>query len=215
MMKKIFLLTCIIIVFSAPAFSQAYESSITYNKKKQKTIAIDYAYSLEAVHDAIEQKMKKLGYAGQEEKGLFNNDKGFIVFKDALFADISSERMDYILKIDKKNRRETDVTTLYLVLNKAGEDAISSMSASDIRKTKSFLNDLLPEIEEANLALKIADQDASIVKSEKKIKDLQDEKAALEEKLKKNLEDIENQQRQIESQRHSLDSLKGKRKLPQ
>ena len=53
----------------------------------------------------------------------------------------------------------------------------------------------------------------AVVKSEKKFKDLQDQKAELEKKLQKNAEDIENQQKQIESQRAALEGLKGKRKI--
>jgi len=212
-MKRFLLFICISILVSAPAFSQAYESSITYNKKKQKTITIDYAYPQEAVQNAIVQKIEKLGNAGKEEKGIFNKDKGFIIFKDAFVTDISEERMDYILKIERKSRKDKDATTLYLVVNKSGEDAITTMSAHDVGKAKLFLNNLLPEIEEANLELQIRAQDDAVVKSEKKFKDLQDEKADLEKKLKKNAEDIENQQKQIENQRQTLEGLKGKRKV--
>ena len=212
-MKKFFLFICLVAFFSLPVFSQAYESNITYNKKKQKAISIDYAYPQEAVQNAIVQKIEKLGHIGKEQKGLFNKDKGFIVFKDAFITDISEERMDYILKIERKSRKDKDETTLYLVLNKGGEDAVPGMSAHDIGRTKVFLNNLLPEIEEANLELQIKAQDDAVVKSEKKFKDLQDQKADLEKKLQKNAEDIENQQKQIESQRAALDGLKGKRKV--
>ena len=213
-MKKRFLCIGIIFIFSVPAFSQSYESDITYNKKKQKAIAIDYSYSQEAVQNALVQKIEKSGHIGKEEKGLFNRDKGFIVFKDAFVTAISDERMDYILKIERKSRKEKDEATLYLVINKGGEDVIPNMSAYDVGKAKVFLNNLLPEIEEANLELQIKAHDEAIVKSEKKFKDLHDEKAELEKKLKKNLEDIETQQKQIENQRGALEGLKGKRKIP-
>lgn len=214
-MKLVSLLACIAVLFSISSSAQAYESDITFNKKKQRAISIDYAYPQEAVQNAIVQKIEKMGHSAKEEKGLFNKDKGFIIFKDAFVTDISDERMDYILKIDRKSRRDKDETTLYLVLNKAGENAISTMSAEDVGKAKMFLNNLLPEIEEANLELQIKDQDDAIVKSEKKFKDLQDEKADLERKLRKNAEDIDNQQKQIENQRSALELLKGKRKTEQ
>ena len=68
--------------------------------------------------------------------------------------------------------------------------------AHDVGKANMFLNNLLPEIEEANLELQIKAQDDAVVKSEKKFKDLQDEKADLEKKLQKNAEDIDNKQKQ-------------------
>ncbi|MGZ5218812.1 MAG: hypothetical protein ACXWC7_02005 [Chitinophagaceae bacterium] len=214
-MKRFVLFTCVTLLVSVKAFSQAYESIITYDKKKQKAITIDYAYPQEAVQNGIVQKVEKMGNAGKEQKGLFNRDKGFIVFKDAFVADVSEERMDYILKVERKSRRDKDETTLYLILNKNGEDAVSSMSAYDVGQAKMFLNNLLPEIEEANLEIQIKAQDVAVVKSEKKFKDLQDEKADLERKLQKNAEDIENQQKQIENQRQALEGLKGKRKVAQ
>jgi len=212
-MKQTILIVIMTALFTVPVFSQAYESNITYDKKKQKAITIDYAYSQDAVQNAFVQKIEKLGHQAKEEKGLFNKDKGFIVFKDAFITDISEERFDYIVKIERKSRKGKDETTLYLLLNKGGEDAVPAMSAHDIGRAKVFLNNLLPEIEEANLELQIKSQDDAVVKSEKKFKDLQDQKADLEKKLQKNAEDIENQQKQIESQRSALDGLKGKRKV--
>ena len=61
--------------------------------------------------------------------------------------------------------------------------------------------------------MQIKTQDETVVKSEKKFKDMQDEKASLEKKLKKLDEDIVNQQKQIENGRTALEGLKGKRKV--
>jgi len=206
------LLLLLLLVTSILGFTQAYESQITYDKKKQKAMTIDYAYSQEAVENAIVKKIQDLGHQGKEEKGLFNKDKGFIVFKDAVIPEISDERMDYIIKVERKSRRDKDETTLYVVMNKNGEDAVPTLTAHSIGMAKLFLNNLLPEIEEANLELQIKDHESTVTKSEKKFKDLQDEKADLEKKLKKNTEDIENQQKQIESQRQQLDLMRGKRR---
>jgi hypothetical protein len=212
-MKKRLLFAMMTLLFTAPVFSQAYESQVTYDKKKQKAITIDYAYSQEAVQNAIVQKIEKMGFLGKEEKGVFNKDKGYIIFKDAAIPDVSEERMDYIVKVERKSRKDKDETTLYLLLQKGGVDVIQEgLSSHDIGKAKAFLVNLLPEIEEANLELQIKAQDEAVVKSEKKFKELQDQKADLERKLQKNAEDIENQQKQIETQRAALDGLKGKRK---
>ncbi|RYF94946.1 MAG: hypothetical protein EOO02_23415 [Chitinophagaceae bacterium] len=212
-MKQRLLFAMMTLLFTVPVFSQAYESQVTYDKKKQKAISIDYAYSQEAVQNAIVQKIEKMGFIGKEEKGVFNKDKGYIIFKDAAITDVSEERMDYIIKVDRKSRKDKDETTLYFLIQKNGEDAIqNTLSANDIGQAKAFLYNLLPEIEEANLEIQIKSQDEAVVKSEKKFKDLQDQKADLEKKLQKNAEDIENQQKQIETQRAALDGLKGKRK---
>ncbi len=212
-MKRLSFFACFILMLSVVSFSQAYETSITYDKKKQRAIAIDYAYPQEAVQNAITTRIQKEGHNMKAEKGLFNKDKGFIIVKDAFVTEISEERLDYILKVDRKSRKDKDESTLYLVVNKNGEDLINTMSADEIRRIKSFMTDLAPDIEEANLELQIKAQDDVVVKAEKKYKDLQDEKASLEKKLQKNQEEIEAQEKNIENQRSALELLKSKRKI--
>lgn len=214
-MKRVLLLLIAAFVFSVPSWSQAYESEITYGKKKQKAITIDYGYPQEAVENAIVKKLESMGQSGKEQKGLFNKDKGFIVFKDATVVDVSDATMDYVIKVERKSRKEKDETTLYMVLQKNGEDAVTTLDSYSVGKAKTFLNNLLPEIEEANLELQITAQDETVVKSEKKFKDLQDEKSDLEKKLKKNSENLENQQKLIDTQRQALDGLKAKRRVTQ
>lgn len=212
-MRVVLLLLLAALSMPALSIAQAYESQVTYEKKKQKTISMDYAYPQEAVENAIVKKLESLGLQGKVEKGIFNRDKGFIVFKDVLISDISEDRMDVIVKVERKSRKEKDEATLNMVLNKGGQDAIPTMSAERVGRAKLFLTNLIPDVEEANLELQIKSQDDVVVKAEKKFKDLQDEKSDLEKKLKKNQEDLERQQKEIDSQRSSLDLLKSKRKV--
>ena len=64
-MNKIFFLLILLLNFSFLSYSQAYEGTIEYNKKKQAAIVIDYAYPAEAVENAIVQKMERMGYKGK------------------------------------------------------------------------------------------------------------------------------------------------------
>ena len=205
-------------LYMGAAFSQSYESNITYNKKKQKAIVLECGYPEEAAENAIIEKLKGLGNKSREEKGMFNGDKGFIVFRNAYITEISDKDMDFIVKVERKSRKEKDMTTVYLVITKNGENMLAS---SDIyaEHAKEFLNKLLPDIEVANLELKIKSQEDEVVKAEKKFKDLQDDQASMEKKikdlqddLKKNATSQEEQQKQIGNQRGLLDVLKGKRK---
>ena len=75
-MKSLLLIAGICVGLSVSVFAQSYESSIEYGKKKQQAIAIDYAYTQDAVENAIVQKIEKMGC-----KGLTNNghaDIGFL-----------------------------------------------------------------------------------------------------------------------------------------
>jgi hypothetical protein len=216
-MKRGLLFLLIVSVFSTAAFSQVYDEKIEYNKKKQDAFAIEYAYPSEAVENAL---IKKMGDKGKEEKGLFNKDKGFRVYKGTSVADISSGSMDYAFKIESKGRKDNEKSVIYMIiLNKDGENVKPAFAAEDMEKAKSFLNDLKPLIEEANLELQIKDQEEIVAKAEKKLRDLKDDKESMQKKIKKleddikdNEKDQENQQKQIDNQKQSLEALKGKRK---
>jgi hypothetical protein len=217
-MKKIIFSCSAVALFTAITFAQAYEGSIEYDKKKQQAFVIDYPYPAEAVENAIVQKMERMGYKGKEEKGMFNKDKGFIIFKSAFITDISSTSMDYIIKVEQKSRKEKDASILYLVINKDNENAMKNFDAYDVNRAKGFLNNLLPDVEAANLELQIKAQEEVVAKAEKKLKNLQNDREDMEKKIKKlqddikdNLKDQENTQKDIENQKQALDALRLKR----
>ena len=211
-MRKLVLL--LVVVFSSlPRLSaQAYESTIQFDKKKQPAIAIDYSYPPEAVENAIIKKMERLGYKAKEEKGFLNKDKGFLLFKNAYITDISKDRLDYVIKVERKSRKESDESELYMILMKNEENALGKLSAFDIGKAKIFLNDLVPDIEEAHLEIQIRDQEESIAKAEKKLKGLQDDKLDLDKKYEANLKSQEETTKDIFDQKKNLDTLRAKRK---
>ncbi|MEO6327885.1 MAG: hypothetical protein ABIO55_03090 [Ginsengibacter sp.] len=218
-MRKLIPALFVLLFCSNAGFAQAYESSAEYGKKKQAAFAIDYNYSEEAVENAIIKKMDKLGYNGKDEKGLFNKDKGFRVYKNASIPEISSQSMDYIVKVDQKSRRENDKSIVYLVILKDGENAMSGFGAYDIDHVKSFLNNLLPDVEAANLELQIQAQEDVIVKANKKLKNLQSDREDMENKIKKlqndiekNLKDQDDAEKDIENQKKTLEDIKGRRK---
>ena len=145
-MKQIFLLLITAITLTSSVLSQAYEGNIQYDKKKQQAIAIDYSYPPNAVQNAIVQKMEKMGYKSKEEKGILNRDKGFLIFKNAYVTDINRDKMDFFIKVERKSRKESDESTLYMIMNKEGENAMLRMEPEDINRAKSFLNNMLPTV---------------------------------------------------------------------
>lgn len=212
-MKKSIFLLLIVLGFSTITFAQAYEGTIQYDKKKQRAIVIDYSYPPQAVENAIVKKMERLGYKPKEEKGLLNRDKGFLVYKNAFVTDINSDKMDYMIKVERKNRKkDDDASVLYVIMNKDGVNAMDQMDAAGVDKAKSFLNNMMPDIEAANLELQIKTQEEVIAKAEKKLRGLKDDQASLERKLQENKADQESTQKDIENQKQALGTLIGKRK---
>jgi hypothetical protein len=199
-------------------FSQTYQGKLDYDKKKQEAVVIDYAYPQEAVENAIIQKIEGMGNQAKEEKGLFNRDKGMIVFRNAIVKEISDKSQDYIIKIERKSRKEKDETTVYLVVLKEGQNSIAA-EPSVLNNAKTFLSDLHPHIQTAHLEIQIKAQEDAVVKAEKKYKDLQTDQEIMEKKIKSLQDDLkdnaknqEDQQKLIENQKAILQELKGKRK---
>ena len=194
------------------SFGQSYEASIQYDKKKQQAIAIDFVFQPQAVENAIVQKLAKMGYKPKEEKGILNRDKGFLVFKNIFITDIMSDRMDYLIKVERKSRKEADESIMYLVMLKDDKNAMGMMDAGDVGRAKSFLNNLLPEVEAADLELQIIAQQEVVAKAEKKLRDLKEEQTSLERKIADNKSGQESTQKDIESQKQALGVLEGKRR---
>jgi len=192
--------------------AQSYEGTIQFDKKKQTAIVCDYSYPAQAVENAFVKRMEQLGYKAKEEKGILNRDKGFLVFKNAYITDISKDRMDYVIKVERKSRKESDESVIYMIMLKNDANAISSMEAYDIGKAKSYLNEMLPDIEAANLELQIAAQEEVVAKAEKKLKELQDDKLNLEKRLAENATAQDETIKNIDAQKKSLEALKEKRK---
>ena len=218
-MKKIYFIVIVTAVLSIQSFSQAYEGKTEYDKKKQDAFVIEYPYPPEAVETAFIERMKSLGYKGKEEKGLFNKDKGFRVFKNAYITDIVDTRMDYIVLIERKSRKEKDESVLYLVIQKDGANAVAEFNSVNIDNAKEFLNSLQPNIEDAFLEMQIKDQEDVVSKAEKKYKGLLDDQKSMENKIKKLEEDLETNEkdqedtrRDIENQKKLLESLRLKRR---
>ena len=211
-MKKISLLFLSVLVLAFSAFSQAYENDIQYAKKKQQGLAIDYSFPPEAVENAFVKKVEKMGYKPKEEKGILNRDKGFLVYKNIFLSDINRDRMDYMIKVERKSRKNSDESVLYMIMMKDGQNAMAVMDAYDVGNAKSFLNNMLPDIEAANLELQIKAQEEVVAKAEKKMSDLKSDQQSLEKKLQDNGTAQEATQKDIENQKQALGTLMGKRK---
>lgn len=212
LMKRIILAAAALLVIRAAGTAQAYEDKIQYDKKKQEAIAMQYNFSPEAVENAIVSKFSKMGYKPKEEKGIFNPDKGFIQFKNASISVISRDKMDYIVNVERKSRKEKDEAVLYLIMYKKDDNAIPQMDAGEIRNAKAFLEALVPDVEAADLELQIKAQEDALARIAKKLGDLKDDQATLEKKLSDNKAAQIATRKDSVAQRQTLDTLISRRK---
>jgi len=191
--------------------AQSYEGTVDYQKKGEKAIIIEFPYPASVVEDAIVDTLEKMGFRKKESKG-------FLVYKNIVLRSISPDPADYMIRVEKKSRKEKDESIVYLIVNRNDQNLISASEELN-SNSQTFLNSLSPGIESYNLQVQIKDQDAIVSKAQKRLKDLQDDKSDMERKIKKlqdgleqNTKDQENQQREIDKQRQILEAMKGKRK---
>ena len=180
--------------------AQAKEGTIDYKKKKQQCFFINYNFPPEAVENALIGKLSRMGYKGRGEKGMFNKDKGFNVYKETTPTDISPGKYDYVVNIERKSKKESDETVLYLLILNNDVNALPLLSKEETRKAKSFLEDLTPEVEEAHIDILIAAQLGVITNAEKKMKQLQMDSVELQNKIVKLQEEMLNNSKAQEAQ---------------
>ncbi len=189
------------------SYGQAYESKIDYNKTSQAAVVSEYKYSEEIVQKTLRDKLERMGYK-------IKNTKGFWVISNAVIGSVSSKPLEYAFKTDRKSRKEKDITLLSAIIN----DNEVNATPENSEKLKFFLADLLPSIEATNVDFMVNEQYAAVVKSQKKLKNLQDDQNSIERKirnlqddLKRNAKDQEDLQKEIVRQQEVLDAYKTKK----
>ena len=193
-MRKVILLAALFFI-SRTGHAQSYDGTVDYQKTKQATAILELPYP-PGVEDAIKDKMKRMGYTGKESKG-------FITFKGV--RDSSGKEMDYVVRVERKSRKEKDESVVYLFGQGANIDMAKIGEGSDMGFLKVKLNSMQPDIEAYNLEVQITDQEETVKKAEKKFDNLQDD-------ISDNKKDQEKQKTEIENQKKVLDTLKSKRK---
>lgn len=213
-------LLAVILFLPILGMAQAKQGTIEYKKKKQDCFYINYNFPPEAVENALMGKLAKMGYKGREEKGMFNKDKGFNIYKEATLKDISPGKYDYVVNIERKSKKESDESVLYLLIMNNDDNAIPNLGKDEVEKAKSFLEDLTPEVENAHIDILIASQVAVVTGAEKKLKQLQTDSVELMKKITKLQEDMltnskaqEAQLTEITNQKKILEAIQSRKKI--
>jgi len=213
-MKRFILGAFVLTVLNFAVLSQsATEGKIEYQKGEKVAATIELPYSPDIVEGALRENFNKIGV---KEEIL----KGMQVFKGARLTPTDGEVVDLYFKVDKKSRKDDNISVVNLILGRPNEN-VSLRTADDafrIEDAKSFLNKLLPIVEAYNLELSIASQEEVIKKTEKKLKNIEDDYKDiqkkikdLEERLGRNKKEQEAMNAEIIKQRIVRDALLAKR----
>jgi hypothetical protein len=205
----IFLLA--LVCCSAISIAQPYEGKVEFDKKRQDAFFCDYAASPEAVDLALVKYFQQLGYKPVEEKGLFNKDKGFKTFKDAYLMELNGDKLDYLIKVESRSKKNTEGATLSFLMMKGILNQKNDMNEEDVKKVKRFLASFEGAVQREYLELQIKAQEDQVVKSQKKLATLKAEQMELDKKLQNNLSTQQDTEKEISAKQLALEVLKAKR----
>jgi hypothetical protein len=101
---------------------------------------------------------------------------------------------------------------MYIVIKDNDYNIVKKLPVEESEQAKEYVNQMGPDIEDANLELQINAQQEVVNKAEKKLRDLEDEHSNLVKKLQENDRSREETRSDIETQRKALDVLRDKRR---
>ncbi len=217
-MKKIIFIVIIIAIAKFSAFAQpaAADTRVEYQKGDKAAAVIELPYNPDVVAAAIKDDMLKKGI--KEEKS-----KGFQVFKGARLNPSDGEVVDMYFKVDRKSRKENNISLIYLILGRPNEN-VALRAGDDSFKTeeaKTYLNGIAPFVSAYDLEVNIAQQEDVIKKAEKKLSNLQGDQRDYEkkisnynDKLTQTKRDIEAQTAELSKQRAARDAMISRRGVP-
>lgn len=188
-------------VFNIMAQAEPIEGSIEYQKGDKRAAIVEIAFSPEIIEGALKDNLAK---SGVKEERL----KGMQVFKGARLTPTDGEVADLYFKVQKKNRKEENVSVVYLIVGRPNENVGLRMpdDAYRIQDAKSFLANLQPQAQSYELDVNITKNDENIKRSEKKMTDLQDDKKRLDKKIQEQEQELN----RLKTERETLQGKKGK-----
>ncbi len=209
---KLFFLSAIAAISTMGLFAQSQTGTTTFNKTPQPAVIYNLPYSAEAVTNGVENKMNTYGKPKKV--------KGFLQYKNVLITDISKEPISIYFNAEKKsNKDDANAVLTMMISNEFDRFYAVEDNRALFDSAKAFLNSFEPSVVAASLELKIKDQDESVKKSDKKLKNLRDDgidyekqRKKLEDKIAQNTVDIATQEQELNKQKEQLDGLIKQRK---
>lgn len=202
-MKLLFTLIVSLLCTGFAFAQEPTQSTAEYNGQKYPCYIIEYNLPPDETENVIKNKLKSEGYKADKSKG-------YLVYRNVRLQDLdSAEPQDVFFKIDRKSRKEKDISLVTMISAKAGlipEDKVKGAkmvaeidpSPNAVPFFKSFQRDI--NLQSYNLA--VSEQEGVVGKAEKKLKNLQDDSAKLEKKIKDYQSDLEankkDQQKQVD-----------------
>ena len=210
-MKKLINILFFTLFVSVTANSQAHYVFIDFKDAQKPAIQNEFSYPEKTVNDAIQDRLNKMGYKGKDVKG-------YTVYRGVVLPELGNQPYDLYFKVDRKSRKDKDVSVVNMLISSGNENFISDSSDSrTINNAKNFLDNLKTSIAAYDLQQLVNTQGDALTKAEKKLKSLQNDADDLQKRRKKLEQQIEDnqkaqkdQQSEVEKQRQLFESIKSR-----
>lgn len=210
---SVLMMALLLFITNANAQSRASEGKTDYQGKKTAA-TIELPYASDIVEDAIKDQMASRGVKG-------SSSKGFAVYRSTRVNPDRDDQGDFYFKVERKSRKEKDVSLVYLIIGRPGENVGTRTENDDhyLQEAKSYLNDVAPSIEAYKLEVDIKEQDELLGGANKKLQslikdsvDLDNKIKGLQQKQEENKTARQAQTTEITKQQGILDAMRGRRK---
>ena len=199
--------------------AQSISTGVSFNKTTQPALMLLLPYSESIAEGTILQKLRENGYDPETKGKAFwkqNKVNGFYTFKGVVLKELTEQPLDLYFKVDPKGKKENETATIYFLVSKGEEKFITPETDQKIHSAaKKFLNKLIDESAAYKLQKEIEDQEAEVKNQEKKLTKVKDDEKALlkkiadlQEELRLNKLQQENQVKVIETEKAKLTNLK-------
>jgi hypothetical protein len=228
-MKKLLFICLLFFTYTSqaqlmdPSQVHAEEKMISYDEKEVPGYTVEVPFSPDLVEDAMKERFKKMGVKGKERKDFWE-------YKNVVIPEIREDHVDAYIKIDRKSKKEKDISIVSMILTEPGTapgapDSVVAAARGAKPAIAAFgalgmLASFHGHTEGHGTELDIKSLEDDVKKADKKNKDLIEDGEDLQKKLKNIQDDISDnkkkqakQQVELNKQKESLLNAQAKRKI--
>jgi len=211
-MKKDLLLLLFTLLLPALINAQEFDQ-IEWQGKKVPAMTVEVYQNTNTTETAIKEYFEKLGFFAKPQKGILS-------YKNIKLSDIDDDPYDVLIKVDRRSKQEKDASIVYFSMAKNYDQYIKKSSdAKLLKRAETFINEFKLLANEKALQIEIKNQQDKTKNAEKKLKELNEEKESMEQKIIKltqqkeeKIKDIQKQEQEVDNQKKALENLLGKKK---
>lgn len=220
-MKKSLLSILFFASLSVQLSAQSTATTVSYNKATKPALMLLLPYAPEVAEGAILQKLKEMGYSPEASSPLFakkNTINGYYVFKNVALKESGIDMVDLYFRVEPKGKKENNQSLVYMMVAKGADFVSAENDAKNYTAGQGFLNQMPGQSAAYKLQLDIQAQDEEVKSAEKKYgklildeTDLNRKIVELQEQLKSNKLQQENQLKVVNAEKAKLDGLRKKK----